>query len=227
MIRARLIAAATVWTMALAFTACGGSAPPAEPPPPVPEPAPEPAPVAEAPPEPAPEVAPEPPPPPRKAAREILLGEGWDFTLDFANSDLKAKAEEDCKKKAKEDEKKLTDCMSKAEADAANDRIKFAKDDKDNWWFVSLGKQKGKEVIYNKVQVKVASEEVGKLVLTPEGKDAGKKPMKKLPAELVFEMPDEYSVILNHPDQGKLVYRVKVTGESAPKPIEEPKAEAK
>jgi hypothetical protein len=223
-----MIIGAALFALSISFAGCGGSTPPPEPPPPAPEPTPPPAPTAEAPVEPPPPETPkEEPPPPRKAAKDVLLGEGWDFVLDFAQSDVKAKAEEDCKKKAKEDEKKLADCMSKAEADAANDRIKFAKDDKDNWWFVSLGKQKGKEVIYTKVQVKLASEEPGKLTFTPEGKDTGKKPIKKLPTELAFEMPDEYQVVFNHPDHGKLVYRVKVTGDSAPKPIEEPKLEEK
>lgn len=211
--------------VALGLAACGGSPPPAEPPPPAPAPAPppapEPPPLAEAPAEPAPAPAEE-PPPPRKPAKEILLGEGWDFTLSFADSDVKQKATEECQKKVEDDEKKLSECVAKVQAEMAHDRIEFAKDDKGSWWFVALGKQKGKEIVYNKIQVEIARDETDKLVLTPKGKDLGKKPIRKLPPELVVEMPDEYSVVLNHPDRGKLVFSVKVTGQSAPKPIEEP-----
>ena len=214
-----------VLAFALGIAACGSAPPPEPAPPPPPAPAPEPAPVAEAPPEPAPEPPAEEPPPPRKAAKDVLLGEGWDFTLSFADSDVKTKATEECEKKTKGDEQKLSDCVSKAEADMAHDQIKFAKDDKDNWWFVSLGKAGGKDIVYSKIQVEIAKEEQDKVVFTPKGKDLGKKPIKKLPAELVLEMPDEYSVVFEHPDRGKLVYKVKVTGTSAPKPIAEPKPE--
>ena len=211
-----------VFALAVGIVACGSAPPPEPAPPPAPPPAAEPAPISEAP-EPAPEPPAEEPPAPRKAAKDVLLGEGWDFTLSFADSDVKAKATEECEKKTKGDEKKLSDCVAKAESDLAHDQIKFAKDDKDNWWFVSLGKVGGKDIVYSKIQVEVAKDEPDKLFLTPKGKDLGKKPIKKLPAELVIAMPDEYSVVFDHPDRGKLVYKVKVTGTSAPKPIEEPK----
>jgi hypothetical protein len=218
---ARLIVRAPVFAFALGLFACGGSpAPEAV----TPEPLPEPPVTAEALPE--PEPAPEPPQeaaPPRKAAKDFLLEPGWDFVLSYSESDIKAKTEEECEAKSKGNEDKARECASKAEADMANDRLKFAKDDKGNWWLVLLGKQKGKEIIYTRVQVEVANEEVEKLVLTPKGKDMGKKPIKKLPSELAVEMPDEYSVILQHPDRGKLVYKVKVTGDSAPQPVEDAK----
>jgi hypothetical protein len=216
----RSLVRAPVFAFALVLFACGGSPPPE----PGPPPAPTPEPIAEAPPEPEPVEPPkEEAPPPRKPARDYLLEPGWDFVLSYSESDIKAKTEQECEAKSKGDEDKASDCASKAEADMANDRLKFAKDDKGNWWLVLLGKQKGKEIIYTRVQVEVANEEVEKLVLTPKGKDMGKKPIKKLPSELAVEMPDEYSVILQHPDRGKLVYKVKVTGDSAPQPVEDAK----
>jgi hypothetical protein len=217
----RLLVRAPLCLVALGLFACGGSPPPE----PAPPPAPEPQPVAEAPADPPPQEEPakEEPPPPRKAAKDFLLEPGWDFVLSYADSDIKAKTAEECEAKSKGDENKAKACETSAEADMANDRLKFAKDDKGSWWIVLLGKQKGKEIIYTKLQVEIAAEETDKLVIKPKGKDLGKKPIKKLPGELAVEMPDEYSVILEHPDRGKLVYKVKVTGESAPKPIEEAK----
>jgi hypothetical protein len=144
------------------------------------------------------------------------MGTGWDFVLSFSDSDSKGKAQEECEKKSKGDEAKTKDCLTKAEADAANDRIKFAQDDKGGWWFIYLGKVKGKEIIYNKIQVDIAKEETDKLTLTPKGKDGGKKPIKKLPTELVVEMPDEYSVILQHPDRSSSSARSRSRPKAAP-----------
>jgi hypothetical protein len=39
----------------------------------------------------------------------------------------------------------------------------------------------------------------------------------------VLEMPDENTVVFEHPDRGKLVFSVKVSGESEPKPADEGK----
>jgi hypothetical protein len=219
MIRARLL----VVLLGLGSFACGGSAPPKEAAAPeapkVDKPAPEAKPA-----EPKPEA--EPPKETtrqRKTAKEILLSPGWDFLLSFKDSDIGAKAEEDCTAKAKDDDAAQRDCMAKARAEVANDRLKFAPDDRGNWWLILMGKAKGQEVLYTKLEFKIAKEEEDKLVLTPVGTDKGKRPMKKLGKELVVEMPDEYAVVFQHPERGKLVFAVKVTGDSGPKPVSDDK----
>lgn len=206
--------------LGLGSFACGGAQPPKEaaaPSAPAPD---KPAPKADKPAEPAaPAEAPKETPRTRKAAKEILLSPGWDFLLSFKDSDIGAKAEEECSAKAKDDDAAQRECMAKARAEVANDRLKFAPDDRGNWWIILMGKAKGQEVIYTKLEFKIAKEEEDKLVLTPVGTDKGKRPMKKLGKELIVEMPDEYAVVLQHPERGKLVFAVKVTGDSGPKPM--------
>ena len=219
MTRPRLLPA----LLALGLFACGGSPPPKEAAAPTGVKADKPvAPKAnkpaEAPAEPAKE-----PTRTRKTAKEILLSPGWDFVLSLTDSALAEKAETDCSKKAKDDEAALKECVAKARAEVANDRLKFAPDDRGNWWFILMGKSKGQEILYTKLEFKIAKEETDKLVLTPVGKDQGKRPMRKLGKELVVEMPDEYAVVVQHPELGKLVFAVKVTGDSGPKPMTEGK----
>jgi len=158
---------------------------------------------------PAPETKKEepPPPPPKKKPSEIITG-GTTFMFSLADSpDAKKAADEKCAKI--KDEKKKEACGKDVETAAAGEGIRFEKDDKGDWWWVSFGKEKDKEVIYSKVKFKIASETADKITLTPEGKDTGKKPMKTLPKEMVLDVPDESTVAMSDPGKGKLVFKKK------------------
>ncbi len=150
----------------------------------------------------------EPPPPPKKKPTEVVSGATFAFSLD-GSPDAKKLHTDECEKKAKKDEKKLEACMKDVEASASAEGVRFEKDDKGDLWWVSFGQEKGKEVVFSKIKVKVASEADDKLVLTPEGKDEGKKPLKPLPAELIVEVPDEATVVMSDPKKGKLVFKKK------------------
>ena len=148
-----------------------------------------------------------PPPPKKVAAKDVVLGNT--FMFSFADSpDAKKAANADCEKKNKKDQKKLDACEKAAEDAAANEGCRYEKDDKGAFWWVSFGKEKDKEVIYNKVKFTITKEEDGKLTLKPEGKDMGKKPMAKLPPEVVVEVPDENTIAMADP-KGRLVYKKK------------------
>ncbi len=145
----------------------------------------------------------------KKSAKEVITAEGAIFMFSLADSEGAKKAvDEDCAKKAKKDDKKLESCKKDAETAGAVEGIRFEKDDKGEWWWVSFGKEKDKEVVFNKVKFKVASEADGKITLTPEGKDLGKKAMKTLPKEVVIDVADESTVAMTDPKKGKLVYKL-------------------
>jgi len=151
----------------------------------------------------------EPAPPPKKTAKEIVTG-GGTFMVSFADSDMKAKATADCEKKnPKKEPEKIDKCMKDAETPWAKKGCRYEKDDKGNWLMISFDTPKDKEVILNKIQFKIASEAPDKLTLTPEGKDTGTKPMTPMPKEVVIEVPDENTVIMMHPKDGKVVYKKK------------------
>jgi hypothetical protein len=186
-------------------TACGGSEPAPQTvddvPPPTPMAAEE-KPAAEA----EPAAPAEPPQPVIPSPTEVVTA-GGTFMFAFADSDVKHATEEDCSKKSKGDEEKTAACVQKVADAGAKEGIRFEKDEEGNWWWVSFGEAQGKEQIFNKVKFTIASEDGRTLKLKPEGKDLGKKPMKKLPEEVVIEVPDDSTVVMTDPKKGKLVYK--------------------
>jgi len=147
----------------------------------------------------------------KKSGKEIVLGGGtMTYVFSLADSpDAKKAADEGCAKKAGKDDKKLEACKKEVETTAADEGIRFEKDDKGDWYWVSFGKEKDKEVVYNKVKIKAGEDAPGKLVIMPEGKDSGKKPMKTMPKEMVVEVPDDTTVVIADPKKGKVVYKKK------------------
>lgn len=180
------------------------SAAPLPPPPPV---------TASAPPkeEPKPEPPPPPPPPPKKTAKDVIVP-GSTFLFSLADSaDAQKAVDETCAKQKKDDAKQK--CLDDAKASAANEGIRFEKDEKGGGWlWVSFGKDKDKEVVYNKVPVKDPKYTDNKLELTVAGKDTGKRPYKGLkdgaPTPAV-ELVDENTIAIVDPDpkKGRLVYK--------------------
>lgn len=185
--------------VALGLAACGGSPPPAETPADIPEP--EPVVQKEEPKEEEP-----PPPPPRKTAKEMITA-GTTFRYVLAESDPAQAKKAECEKKAKGDEEKSAACLKSAEELAAKDGIRFDKGDDESWWWVAFSEASGKEVLLNKVKFEIAEEAEASIKLTPQGKDLGKKPMKKLPEAITLEAPDEKTLVMNDPAKGKPVYR--------------------
>jgi hypothetical protein len=146
----------------------------------------------------------------KKKISEIISGGGtWAFSL-ADSPDAKKAAEDGCKKKNK-DAAKQEACMKDVEKAASAEGFRYEKDDKGNWWWVSFASEKDKEVVVNKLMFKIESDgEVGgSAKLKPEGKDMGKKPMAKLPAEVVIEMPDESTTVMTDPKKGKLTFKKK------------------
>ena len=193
---------------------CGGETPPPETPPPPPSASahamPMPEVKKEEPPPPEPKKEEPPPPPPKKSAKDIVTGGGtFMFSLDDS-SDAKKMNQDDCGKKSKKQDK-IDACMKDVAATAMHEGMRFEKDDKGAWWWVSFGQDaKGKEVVYNKVAFKITKEEDGKLTTAPEGKDVGKRPMKTLPKEVVVEVPDENTIAMTDPKKGRLVFKKKL-----------------
>lgn len=146
----------------------------------------------------------------KKKISEVIAGGGtWAFSL-ADSPDAKKVAEEGCKKKNK-DAAKQEACMKDVEKAASAEGFRYEKDDKGNWWWVSFASEKDKEVVVNKLMFKVESDgEVGgSAKLKPEGKDLGKKPMAKLPPEVVIEVPDEGTTVMSDPKKGKLTFKKK------------------
>jgi hypothetical protein len=209
-VQSQLIAAvlAAAGTFAVACGGGGGEpeTPAAETPAATEEPAAEEAPAEpEAAPEPVEEEAPKP------TAKDILLKEGTLFLVDFTKSDPGIKIEEKCAKKHAEDPAKKANCVSKDMEKLPREGITFDEDDEGKWWYIRFGIERNNvQVIYNKVEVQVGEPSGPKLTLTPTGKDQAKRRKGTVPKELVFEVPDEYTIVLLDPDRGRLEFEPKL-----------------
>lgn len=148
---------------------------------------------------------------PKPTAKDILLKEGTLFLVDYTKSDIGKKIEEKCEGKHKDDVAKKANCVSKDLGKLAREGIAFDEDDDGKWWYIRFGLDKNNiQHIYNKVQVEVAEPQGDKLTLTPTGKDVARARKGTVPKSLEFEVPDEYTIVLNDPDRGRLEFEPKL-----------------
>jgi hypothetical protein len=144
----------------------------------------------------------------RKAPKDVIGDPDLAFMYSFKDSDLSSKKEEECSKKAKDDVEKKAACLSKA-AEAESHDIRFVKDDQGEDWYIVFRRQGDKAIELSRIKYSIGKEGSNQITLNLTGRDMGKKPMAKVPSELVIEIVDDYSIALNDPVKGKVVYRGK------------------
>jgi hypothetical protein len=146
--------------------------------------------------------------PSKRSARDILELKETVFFLAFEESEPKKAAEASCTKSGGKDAKKKAACMAKAR-EQADEGYRFEQEkDGTMWWLVV--RRKGNTLVnVHKVKFEYGAESDTSVTIKPEGKDTGTKPWKKPPAEVKFEVPNEYRIIVHDPEHGKLVYEAK------------------
>jgi hypothetical protein len=180
------------------FTACGGSSTP-EPDTPkdfVEEG--EEQPTGEAPEEPAPEEEPVdegPPGPSGKTPKEILESEGIRFVLSFNSSEVGIEAGERCDKKHKDDPKGRNQCMKTARATVKEDVMHFELGKLGKWvWTTST--QRGSTLKQLKQVNFTWGKETKNSIEITTSRDE----------KVVVGVPNNYSIVIDHPTHGKLTY---------------------
>jgi hypothetical protein len=213
----------------LLASACGGSSPPptsapAEPPSratPSPPPAPETEP-AEASPAPsaaeseaAPAPASEPPPEPegtgpRSAPSAILGTPNAAFIIDYNSSAPKATAEKTCEAEAGEDAAKKYECMQKARASFVADVLRFKKSAQGKWtWIVYQRKGSSLPEVYT-ADIDLTDEGKASIKMKIKGGSKGAPPLFSATRQGVISFPNDYSITVEDPKHGHLVYDAKV-----------------
>jgi hypothetical protein len=128
--------------------------------------------------------------------------------FSFNESDVKQKAEEACEGRSKGDPKKRADCMTKEKSKIEADGVGF-KEEKGTWWYMTI-RRKGKVLTnLHKVPFEFGAETPKSITLKITGKDTGTKPAR-FPNEVTIEVPNDYQIILNDPEHGKMVYEAKI-----------------
>ena len=148
-------------------------------------------------------------PKPSRTAQDILTAPDVVFLFSFNDSEPKQVAEEKCTKKAGDNPKKMNECMAAERKKFPADGHRFKKDERDQWWWITVRQNGNRLVPLHKIPVEFAEETPTSVTLKPVGKDKGSKPMNP-PAQIVFEVPNDYQIALKDAKAGRLVFQAKV-----------------
>jgi hypothetical protein len=136
--------------------------------------------------------------------------------FSFNQSEPKAKAEEKCQAQTKGEGKKMADCMRKASSKFGEDGIQF-KQEKGTWYWITQRRKGSTLTTLHKIPFEFGEEKETYVILKPNGKDTGRTPMRNIPKEVKIEVPNEFSIAIQDPDAGRLVYDAKIGITSADK----------
>jgi hypothetical protein len=151
-----------------------------------------------------------------RTPKDMLTAPEVTFMFSFNPSEPKAKAEEKCQAQTKGDGKKMADCMKKASSKFGEDGMQF-KQDKGTWYWITLRRKGSTLTTLHKIPFEFGEEKGTTVTLKTTGKDTGKTPMRNVPKEVKIEVPNEFSIAMDDPDSGRLVYEAKIGITSADK----------
>jgi hypothetical protein len=80
----------------------------------------------------------------------------------------------------------------------------------EQWWWVTYDKRGDQLVTMHKIPFEFGEVTEQTVALRPTGKDKGLAPLARLPRQFVITVPNEYSIEVNDPVHGKLVYEAKI-----------------
>lgn len=176
------------------------------------EPAPAPSAAEQDPAPPAAEPAPEPAPPEPKLSsspRAIITASEVAFVINYPGSDPSQTAQQSCAEQAKDDLAKLAACKSKARDEFLADVIHFKKSESGKWsWLVYKRKGSNLSEVYS-APIDFG-EETDKTITVQIKGGEGTRPLFKGSPKFVVTVPNDYSIELQDPRLGRLVYDAKV-----------------
>lgn len=166
---------------------------------------------AESQPTPAPSASPEPPPNPDRSPTATVTAAGAAFLLDYANSEAKTKAEAGCAKDPKnEDPAAKAACLGKARTHFLPDVLVFKSDKKGH---ESLTIYKREDSLLREVfsaPVSLKDEGPNLLQVKFKGAGNGQRPLFRGTNSPTIRMPNSYTLEIDDPQYGKLVYEAKI-----------------
>ncbi|MBX3131428.1 MAG: hypothetical protein KF718_32225 [Polyangiaceae bacterium] len=206
--------------LVIAFAAACGSAPPPEPEAPAapptaataPAPTPATDPTAPAPSETSetPPSAPEPGPKLGRPPSDVLTAPKIAFLINYSSSAPQEAADKKCSAAFAKDPAGKATCMQKERSEFMADALRFTKDAKGNVTWSIYRRMGSTMVILSKVRVQTADDGDSAVAVTVL--EAGKTPSVLFPSARKFavSIPNEYSIELDDPRYGKLVYDAKI-----------------
>jgi hypothetical protein len=165
-------------------------------------------------------AAPEPPKPvekplddalkPTRKPQEIVTMADALFLLAFGNSDVGKAAEKKCAASSNGDPKAEATCVAAASDKILVNAMRFKQDAAKNWWWTSMQKKGNNLSLMHKVMFDFGEETDRTIVIKPKGGDQGNAKWAKVPASVKIEVLNDYTIALDDPQFGKLLYEAKI-----------------
>jgi hypothetical protein len=155
-----------------------------------------------------------------RKAKDYLTAPDIVFKFSFKESDVGAKADKDCYEKTKGEGKKMADCMTAAQKKTVVDDYHFKQDDNGSWFLLAM-RTKGSAISWtHRLPIEFTKEADKSCTVKITGPDKGQAPWRNPPSEITFEVPNEYQIVQNDPELGKLVFEAKIStlGDGTKKP---------
>jgi hypothetical protein len=149
-------------------------------------------------------------PPVTRTPKDIITAPDLLFVLSFSSSEIGEKTEAECAKKSKDDPKKTNQCAAKERKKIHNDVVGFSKDKNGKYWWLTARMQGSKLTTLHKIEIEFGEEKSDSIVIKPIGKDRGAKPWVNPPGKVKIGVPNEFSIVLDDPTYGKMVYEAKI-----------------
>ncbi len=150
--------------------------------------------------------------PPRAPPARFLTETDTAFLIDDSSSALKQSAEQGCARKLPEDAspQAKAECVQKARDKFAADVLTFQASPEGALTLTIYRRKASRleEVFSVPVEIEDSSDTTA--LVKPKGRGRGQRPFFTAQREIKAEVPDNYSLVLEEPRLGKLVYRVKI-----------------
>jgi hypothetical protein len=149
----------------------------------------------------------------RKASRppgELITGPNLIYMFNFKESAVGKAAQERCSDQAGDSPREMAACMEKARSKVPFESVRFVKAGTGQNFFIVYNRYKGNLLKWNKVQYLPGEETADSITLNLFGKDEGIAPMAKVPRSISIDLPNDYTIVLNHPDHGAMYFDAKI-----------------
>ena len=137
-----------------------------------------------------------------------MTNPGTLYVFNFGESEVGNAAKERCETSS-ETPAERSDCLEKARGKVPVESLRFVKKGTEYWW-ITLNRYRGNLLKWHVIQFQIGEEKDDRVTLKPMGKDKGLAPMGKVPHTLEVLLPNDYSIVLNDPEFGKMTFDEKI-----------------
>lgn len=147
---------------------------------------------------------------PTRPVRSILESADTVYFVSYEESDVGKTAETTCAKESGGDPQKNSACMAKARQNVEGLGYRFKKNPKTEVTTCTILRRQGNTLTtLHKFRYKYGDETDTSVVIKMDGKDDGPIKWEKIPSEFKVEVPNDYSLVVQDPKYGRLVYNAK------------------